>query len=66
MHISDDLVPGAATLTGAVLVYVEQGCVRGGYVLRADEFVTSLTLLEETIKLAGLSPGAFSRSQTDL
>ncbi|ATX93184.1 hypothetical protein [Citrobacter portucalensis] len=66
MHISDDLVPGAATHTGAVLVYVEQGCVRGGFVLGADEFVTSISALEETRKLAGLTPTSFSRSLTDL
>lgn len=66
MHISDDFVPGAATHTGAVLVYVEQGCVRGGFLLRADEFVTSITALNETRIMAGLDPAPFSRSQTDL
>lgn len=66
MHISNDVIPGAAAHSGAVLVYVEQGCVRGGFVLRADEFVISITLLEEAIKLAGLPPGALSRQQTDL
>ncbi|CAM8424395.1 TPA: hypothetical protein ACYSC8_005164 [Citrobacter freundii] len=66
MHISDNLVPGAANHTGAVLVYVEQGCVLGGFVLMVDEFVTSISALEETRKLAGLTPTSFSRSQTDL
>ncbi|MDT7178352.1 hypothetical protein [Citrobacter freundii] len=66
MHISDNLVPGAANHTGAVLVYVEQGCELGGFVLMVDEFVTSISALEETRKLAGLTPTSFSRSQTDL
>lgn len=66
MLISDDLVPGAATHTGAVLVYVEQGCVHSGFLLRPDEFVTSITALNETRKLAGLDPTSFSRTQTDL
>lgn len=66
MHISNDVILGAATHSGAVLVYVEQGCVRGGFVLMPDEFVTSISALEETRKLAGLTSPPFSRSRTDL
>ena len=66
MHILDDVVPGASTHSGMVLVYVEQGCVRGGFVLRPDEFVTSISAMEEARKFAGLTPTPFRRSQTDL
>ena len=66
MHISNDLIPGAAGHTGAVLVYVEKGCVRGGFLLRPDEFVTSINALNETRKLAGLDAASFDRTKTDL
>lgn len=66
MRILNDLVPGAAVHTGAVLVYVDQGCIHSGLVLRDDEFVTSIAALEETRRLAGLEPSSFRRSKTDL
>ena len=66
MHITDELVPGASAHTGPVLVYLTEGRVQGGFILREDEFVTSITALNETRKLAGLDPASFSRSQTDL
>ncbi|HHT2661493.1 TPA: hypothetical protein ACTYSP_001070 [Citrobacter freundii] len=66
MQITDELVPGAATHTGPVLIQLVAGKVQGGFVLRDDEFVTSISALNETRKLAGLTPASFSRSRTDL
>lgn len=66
MQITDELVPGASTHTGPVLIQLVAGEVQGGFVLRDDEFVTSISALNETRKLAGLTPVSFSRLQTDL
>lgn len=66
MHITNDDVPGALGYTGAVLVYLVDGLIQGGFILRNDEFVTSLTALNEARELAGLKPASFSRQQTDL
>ncbi len=66
MHISDDVIPGAAGYTGPVLVYIECGRICGGFVLRTDEFVTSLTALNEARQHAGLTPCSFSQPVSDL
>ena len=66
MRLSDNLVPGASAHTGPVLVYLTNGQVNSGFILREDEFVTSITALNETRILAGLESMSFSRSQTDL
>ncbi|MER3188651.1 hypothetical protein ABUJ41_20255 [Salmonella enterica subsp. enterica serovar Chester] len=66
MKILNNLVPGSADHTGPVLVYLVDGNIQGGFVLRPDEFVTSLTALDETRKLAGLPASSFSRTQTYL
>lgn len=66
MHISDDVIPGAVGHTGPVLVYLECGRICGGFVLRPDEFVTSLPALDEARQHAGLSPCSFSIQKSDL
>lgn len=66
MHISDDVIPGAAGHTGPVLVYLECGRISGGFVLRADEFVTSLAALDEARQHAGLTPCSFRHPVSDL
>lgn len=66
MQITNDVVPGTTSYTGPVLVYLNNGYIQGGFILRPDEFVTSLTALDEARKLAGLPAASFSRTQTDL
>lgn len=66
MHISDDVIPGATGHTGPVLIYLESGRISGGFLLRSDEFVTSLTALDETRQHAGLTPCSFSHPVSDL
>ncbi|MES0260268.1 hypothetical protein KDV51_07105 [Citrobacter portucalensis] len=66
MQITDELVPGASAHSGPVLIQLVAGKVQGGFVLRDDEFVTSISALNEARKLAGLTPASFSRSQSDL
>lgn len=66
MLISDDVIPGAAGYTGPVLIYLERGRICGGFILRPDEFVTSLTALDEARQHAGLTPCSFSHPVSDL
>lgn len=66
MHISDDVIPGAAGHSGPVLIYVEHGRICGGFILRPDEFVTLLTALDEARQHAGLTPCSFSHPVSDL
>ncbi|EPJ9743108.1 hypothetical protein LQE22_004285 [Klebsiella oxytoca] len=66
MNISEDIVPGASTHTGPVLVYLECGEAKGGFLLMPDEFVTSLAALEEVREMAGLSSDSFKKMPTDL
>lgn len=66
MHITDEMVPGASVHTGPVLVYLTEGQVQSGFILMDDEFVTSITALNESRRIAGLEPMTFSRTQTDL
>lgn len=54
MQIPDDLIAGLQEHTGPVLIYMERGTAKRGFVLRKDEFVTSLRALEEARKKAGL------------
>lgn len=56
MEIPDDLFPGFKEHAGPVLVYVKNGVVERGFPLRKDEFVTSLSSLDEARKKAGLPP----------
>lgn len=53
MEIPDNLFPGISQHTGPVLVYLVKGEVKQGFALRKDEFVTSLPMLNETLKRAG-------------
>jgi hypothetical protein len=56
MIIPDHLIRGLNSSTRPVVLYRnEYGDVIYGFVLRADEFVTSLTQLTEVRKMAGLS-----------
>lgn len=66
MKFSDDIVPGSATHTGPVLVYLECGEAKGGFILMPDEFVTSLSAMDEARSLAGLRFASFSKGATDL
>lgn len=54
MHIPDDMIPGLLEHTGPVLIFIVKGIAKRGFVLRKDEFVTSLRALEEARKKAGL------------
>ncbi len=66
MQITNELVPGASAHTGPVLIQLVAGEVQGGFILRDDEFVTSISTLNETRIMAGLDPAPFTRSLTDL
>jgi hypothetical protein len=54
MEIPDNLFPGVTQHTGPVLVILERGEVKRGFALRKDEFVTSISSLNESRKKAGL------------
>ncbi|MDY8913936.1 hypothetical protein UZS93_14045 [Escherichia coli] len=66
MRIMNDLIPDAECHTGLVLVRIEEGRIIGGFVLRPDQFVTSITELEDARKMAGLSVSSYTRGVTDL
>ncbi|POP42351.1 hypothetical protein CHU32_03710 [Superficieibacter electus] len=66
MFLTDYLVPGSTGHTGAILVTVNRGKITGGFVLRPDEFVTSLRAIDEARKMAGLSSIPLTKPSTDL
>ncbi|EOZ0070371.1 hypothetical protein ACQHF0_005031 [Salmonella enterica] len=50
----EKLIPGISEHKGAALFYLDHGHLKYGFLLRDDEFVTSLRDLEEAKKKAGL------------
>ncbi|WP_160621304.1 hypothetical protein [Mixta intestinalis] len=54
VNIPGDLIPGLSELSGPALIYFESGRAQRGFVLRDDEFVTSLSGFAEMLHLAGL------------
>lgn len=54
MYIPDNLFNGLVTADGLVLIHFRAGAPVSGFLLRSDEFVTSLIALNDARKKAGL------------
>lgn len=55
MYIPDELIKGLHESTRPLVIYRhDDGVFKCGFVLRQDEFVTSLVMLNEVRKAAGL------------
>ncbi len=63
MYIPDDLIKGLVTADGPVLLYFCAGVPTSGFLLREDEFVTSLRVLADARKKAGLPPVGYRRNK---
>ncbi|WP_208951700.1 hypothetical protein [Rahnella sp. ChDrAdgB13] len=63
MYIPDDLIKGLVTTDGPVLLYFCAGVPTSGFLLREDEFVTSLRTFQDARKKAGLPPTEYRRNR---
>lgn len=63
MYIPDNLITELASADGPVLIYFRAGVPVSGFLLRSDEFVTSLKALEDARKKAGLPAIDYRRNK---
>lgn len=63
MYIPDDLIKGLTTANGPVVLYLRAGVPTSGFLLREDEFVTSLRVLDDGRKKAGLPPVEYIKNK---
>lgn len=56
IYVPESLISGLSNYSGPVLFYMQKLYVEDGFALADDEFVTSIRMLSDGCKRAGISP----------